>query len=69
MKSSDQANGPVPTHSQIADIIEVDHARSARSVHRFAQQRTNNNVRAARFVHNRRAKGIVLVAKSAQPFG
>src|SRR3954463_9489532 len=30
MKSSDQANGPVPTHPQIADIIEVDHARSAR---------------------------------------
>ena len=47
-----QPNRPVSAHSQIADIIKEDHARRARAIKRFAQQRTHHHVRAARFINN-----------------
>src|SRR5687767_11757953 len=39
----------MPTHAEVADIVEEDDARRARGIDRLADERPDKQVRAARF--------------------
>src|SRR5205823_7695797 len=69
MQRCDQADGSVPAHPQITHVIKKDHTSSTIWIDWLAQQRTYNNIRAARFVDHRGAEAIVLGAKATKPLG
>ena len=58
-----QADGAVPAHAEVADIVEEDDARGASWVGRFAQQRAHRHVGTARLVDHRRAIHVEVASK------
>jgi hypothetical protein len=64
-----QADRPVPAHAQISDVIEIDRAGGAGAIYRFAEQRSHSRVGPTRFVHDSRAKIVVVPAKILQALG
>ena len=65
----DQADGAVPAHAEIADVVEKDDPGDAGRVFRFEQQRADHHVRTARFIHDGRAKVIERLLKTVAPDG
>src|SRR5436309_3027540 len=63
------ADGAMTAHAEIADVIEEDHSRSARCIGRLAEERADEHVRAARFIHHSAAKAIIPLAKNFEAPG
>src|SRR5437588_77225 len=64
-----QSDGAVPTHAQVADVVEEDNARRARPVDRFAEQSSNNDIRSSRFIHYGRPNVIIAIPKAHTAIG
>src|SRR5262249_3164071 len=63
----DQADGAVPAHAEIADVVEEDDAGGARSHRWQAEQSADENIRAARFGDHGGTKGVVLGSEHVEP--
>jgi cell division septum initiation protein DivIVA len=66
---ANDADGAVAAHTEVADVIEEDHARGARWVHRLAQQSADNNLRSARLCSYSQTKTIMIGAEDFHAFG
>lgn len=64
-----EANRPVPAHAEVADVVEEDDAASAGLVLGLDQQRTDDDLRAARFVDDGGAVVVEVALKSRAPSG
>ena len=64
-----QADRTVPAHVQAADVVEENHARRTTGIARRKQQRADQHVGAARFVHHCRAEPVELRAEPLAPLG
>src|SRR5690349_23199572 len=58
------ADGSMPAHAQIADIVEEYDTRGTAWVFRCTQHGPNQGVRSARLIHDRGTKRVEAVAKS-----
>ena len=67
MQGCHQTDGSMPTHPQVTHVIKKDDTRSTSGIDGLAQQRTYNNIRAARLVDDGGAEAIVLGAKTTKP--
>jgi hypothetical protein len=65
-KSGNEADGPVPAHAKVADIVEKYHARDAGWVGRFEEGRADDHIGAARLVYDGGTERVMLVAKNFQ---
>ena len=63
----DESDRAVSAHAEIADVVEEDHAGRARGVVRFAQQRADYHIRAARFGDDARAPVVEARAQYVEP--
>src|SRR5207248_6666440 len=64
----DKAYGAMTAHPEISDVVEEDNPGVTRRIRRCAQQRSNNCVRAARLVYNRRPDIVKPFTKPNQLF-
>jgi hypothetical protein len=60
----DQSDRAMAAHANVADVVEEDHPAGIGGVGRCAKERADQHVRAARFVDDRPAPRIVLVAEA-----
>lgn len=63
----DESDGAVPAHSEVADIVEEDHARGAVAIDWIAKQTSDDNVRTTGLGDDGRAERIVIAAEAFQP--
>ena len=63
-----ESDGSVAAHVEEADVVKEDHAGLARRVVRFAEQRADNGVVAARLVDDGGADVIEVGAKAVEAF-
>ena len=63
-----EADRPVAAHADIADIVEEDDASGACGIVRFAQERPNDRVVAARLVDGEAAEMIELAGEAGASF-
>ena len=66
---SHEADGAVPAHAEIADVVEENHAGLAGRIRRIAEQRADDGVRSARLVDDRGAEAIEVLRKRARRSG
>lgn len=59
----EQADGAVPTHSEVTDIIKKDDPGGRGGILGFAEKRADDSIRATRLVYHGGAEGVKLVAK------
>ena len=52
----DQADRAVAAHAEVADVVEKDHSGSGSRIDRFAEQRADDRVVAARFADDAERK-------------
>lgn len=57
----------MPTHAEIADVVEKNYASGTCLRHRVAQQATDENIRAARFGNCCGAEPVEFIAETLQP--
>ena len=63
-KRGDHTDGPMTAHPEVRDVVEEDHAGYARLINRRAQQRSDNSIRATRFVHHSATKVVVFFSEA-----
>ena len=68
-KRHGEANRPVAAHAEVSDIVEENDAGRARRVMRFAKERADERVVAARLVDGGAAEMIELAGEASEPFG
>jgi len=56
-------------HAQVTDVVEEDSAGGAGGIDRVAEERTHDDIGAARFVHDGRPEVVVETLKAFQSFG
>src|SRR5258706_11818585 len=62
-KRGNQANRAVTTHSEVADVVEENHAGITRRIGRLDQERAHDDIGAAWLIHNRGTKRVVMLAQ------
>ena len=67
-KRHGEANRPMAAHAEVSDIVEEDDAGRARRVMRFAKERADERVVAARLVDGEAAEMIELTGEASEPF-
>src|SRR5206468_3480380 len=66
---SDEADGPMSAHPQVADVIEEEDASRTAGIHRLTEQGSDDYVRASGLIHHGRSKTIMLLPESLKPGG
>ena len=61
-----ETNRAVAAHLERPDVVEEEDARDARLVRRLHEQRADNHIRPARFIHDGGTKTIMLFAEDLQ---
>jgi len=68
-KRSDHADGAVTAHAEVSDVIEEDDSGGAALVEGFAEERSDDHVRSARFIHYSGPEIVVVAAKALAALG
>jgi hypothetical protein len=58
------ANRPMPAHSQITHAVEKNHSSQAPLINRCAQQRAHDRIRTARLIHDRATKVVMFISEA-----
>jgi hypothetical protein len=65
---SHKADCAMPTHSKVSDVVEEDYGGRGFRIDGFAEERANNDFRAAWFTDDSAPEVIEFAAKALQPF-
>src|SRR5262249_19644699 len=68
-QSGDKANGAVPAHSEIADVVEENDAGGTCWVQRFTKQRAHHHIGSTRFIDYCGAKSFMPSSNPPQSLG
>src|SRR6266702_8684837 len=65
-EGSDEADGSVAAHADVSNVVEEDHAGGALGVDGLAQERADDHIRAAGFIHRGGSQVVVFASQELQ---
>jgi len=65
-KSCDETDGSMAAHAEVTDIVKKNDSGGTGGIGRFEKGSADDDIGAARFVHDCRAEPVVLVAENVQ---
>src|ERR1700761_6957170 len=68
-ESCHYADGAMPAHAQISNIVEEDDSGCVAAIGGFPQKRSHQNIRTARFVHHSRPEAVEFSRKTTETLG
>ena len=68
-KRGHEADGPVTAHAEVSHVVEKDDSSGTRWIERPTKKRPDQCIGAARLIHHRRSKSVVLLTEDRKPLG